>query len=339
MSQWSEARLAATTVGVPVEETDPAAVGAEVAAGAGGVILFGSSAPQDLASQIAQLADSVPGRIGLLVMTDEEGGEIQRMSNLVGDLPWPAYMGANWSTSYITSQLAAVGKKMAAAGVNMDLAPVVDVDGTAVVPDAADPDGYRSFSGTTSVVAADGVAFMQGLEQGGVTPVLKHFPGLGGASGNTDDGPAHTLPWSTLQQDAIPPYAQAIAAGAPAVMVSNATVPGLSPVLPASLSSVVIETELVGALHFHGLVITDSLSAGAISGAGFSVSAAAAKAVEAGADMIIYGLSSTDQQTEQQFQDIVTAEVAAVASGALPRGRLLEAATAVLAARHANVCR
>ncbi|HEV8065518.1 MAG TPA: glycoside hydrolase family 3 N-terminal domain-containing protein, partial [Acidimicrobiales bacterium] len=268
-----------------MEETAATAVAPAVAAGAGGVILFGAAAPANLAAQIASLAGSVPDRLGLLVMTDEEGGEIQRMSNLVGNLPWPATMASTWSPGEITSQLAAVAERMLANGVNMDLAPVVDVDGRAIVPGETDPDGYRSFSGTTSVVVTDGIAYMKGLEQGGVIPVLKHFPGLGGSSGNTDDEPAHTLPWSRLQQVAIPPFAQAIEAGAPAVMISNATVPGLSPTLPASLSPAVIENELVGALGFHGLVITDSLSANAISAAGFSVASASAAAIEAGADM------------------------------------------------------
>jgi beta-N-acetylhexosaminidase len=338
ISPWSNARLAATTVSVPVEEADATAVQSAVAAGAGGVILFGAAAPMNLAQQTAVLDNSVPGGIGLLVMTDEEGGEIQRMSNLVGSLPWPAIMGSRWTASEITSQVDHVAANMSEDGVNMDLAPVVDVDGTAVLPGASDPDGFRSFSGVTSVVATDGIAYMQGLEEGGVIPVLKHFPGLGGSSGNTDDGPAHTLPWSTLQQVAIPPFAEAIAAGAPAVMISNATVPGLSPTLPASLSSTVIENELVDTLGFHGLIITDSLSAGAITDIGYSVTSASVKAIEAGADMIIYGLSDTNQETLQQFQQIVAADVSAVSSGALSRDRLVAAATAVLESHHLDVC-
>src|SRR5205809_818374 len=190
--------------------------------------------PANLGAQLASIKTHVPGQIGLLVMTDEEGGGVQRMANLVGWLPWPAWMGSNWSAAQIQAAVTQVGSKMSADGVNMDLAPVIDVDGTNAAPSGTNPDGWRSFSGNTAVVSKDGIAFMNGLRSAGVIPVLKHFPGLGGSTGNTDNGSAQTLPWTTLQQVAIPPFAAAIAAGAPAVMVSNATVPGLT-TLPASL--------------------------------------------------------------------------------------------------------
>lgn len=335
---WGVSRLAAETVVVPADEQHVSYVEPEVAAGAGGVVLFGTAAPPDLASQLTSLERSVPGGLGLLVMADEEGGEIQRMSNLVGSLPWPSYMGANWSTSEITTEVASVARQMAASGVNMDLAPVVDVDGRAVMPGSQDPDGFRSFSGSTSVVSADGVAYMRGLIAGGVIPVLKHFPGLGGATANTDVAVADSLPWPELQRVGIPPFAAAIAAGAPAVMISNALVPGLTKV-PASLSTAVIEGELEGVLHFHGLVLTDSLSAIAITSAGFTVASAAVRAIEAGADMVIFGNNTDASATSAQFDKIVNALVAAVDQGRLPRSRLVAAATEALAARHVNVCR
>ena len=319
-----------------MEETDVAAADPEVAAGAGGVILFGSQAPADLGAQTASLRSLVPGGLGLLVMTDEEGGGVQRMANLVGSLPWPSDMGASLTPAHITEEVAAVARNMAQNGVNVDLAPVVDVDGQDVAPGPSDPDGWRAFSGSTSVVAADGVAYLQGLEQGGVIPVLKHFPGLGGASGNTDNGPADTLPWPTLEQSALAPFESGIAAGAPAVMVSNAIVPGLSP-LPASLSPSVIDQELTGALHFSGLILTDSLSAGAISGAGYTIPAAAVQALEAGADMVMF--DPTDPSTDEaQFQAIVTAITSAVTAGSLTRDRLQSAATAVLRTLKVDVC-
>jgi len=74
---------------------------------------------------------------------------------------------------------------MRATGVTMDLAPVLDVDG-GQGPDDQDPDGTRSFSANEKIASADGLAFAAGLEAGGVIPVVKHFPGLGGSTGNTD---------------------------------------------------------------------------------------------------------------------------------------------------------
>jgi beta-N-acetylhexosaminidase len=336
VNSWDNRRLAAQTVVVPVQESDVTAVREAVANGAGGIILFGSTAPGDLGTGIALLNSAVPGQLGLLVMTDEEGGGVERMANLVGSLPWPRDMAADWTPAQITSEVAAVAAKMASYGVNVDLAPVVDVDGSDVAPGAANPDGWRSFGGDTSVVTRDGVAFMKGLQAGGVVPVLKHFPGLGGASGNTDNGPARTLPWTTLQTTALPPFIEGIREGAPAIMVSNAVVPGLTQ-LPASLSPEAIDGELVGTLHFTGLILTDSLSAGAISAAGFSVPSAAVAAVGAGAHMVLYG-SANSEAAIAQFYAIVSAETSAVANGTLSRARLVSAATAALVARNVETC-
>lgn len=336
IANWRLWRLATQTVVVPADETNVAAVRTEVAAGAGGVILFGSRAPSNLGRRVAALRKLVPGNLGLLVMTDEEGGGVQRMANLVGRLPWARYMGRHWTTTEIRRHVAAVAKKMAAAGVDTDLAPVVDVDGRNVAPGPSDPDGWRSFSGQTRVVSRDGLAYMQGLLSGGVIPVLKHFPGLGGATGNTDYGTAYTLPWRRLQRAGLPPFVAGIGAGVPAIMVSNAIVPGLTR-LPASLSPVAIQDTLVRRLHFQGLIVTDSLTAGAISQAGFQPPAAAAQAIRAGADMVMYTAAST-QAVAHRFHNMVGAEVAAVRNDTLSRTRLVEAARATLTARHVDVC-
>lgn len=337
VATWSVARLAAATVVVPVDEANVGSTSAEAVAGVGGLLLFGSSSPAGLGQAIAAVQAQTPGRLGLLVMTDEEGGGVQRMANLVGSLPWARDMGASWSQQQITSHVAAVASAMVANGVTVDLAPVVDVDGTDVAPGVRDPDGWRSFSGTTSVVSADGAAYVRGLRQGGVIAVLKHFPGLGGATGNTDDGPADTLPWPTLQADALAPFVAGIAAGAQAVMVSNATVPGLT-TGPASLSRSVVEDELVGALHFHGLVLSDTLSDGAVARAGYTAAGAAVQAIAAGVDMVMFGPPETTATTLQMFDSVVDAEVAAVASGAMPLSRLVAAVTAVFAARGVRAC-
>ena len=130
---------------VPVEENDVASVTPDVAGGAGGVILFGSSAPPDLAHAIAGLAASAPGGIRPFVMTDEEGGAVQRMANLVGSVPSAREMGATMTPTQITRLARGLGLRLRAAGVTMDLAPVLDVDGGAG-PDNRNPDGTRSFS-------------------------------------------------------------------------------------------------------------------------------------------------------------------------------------------------
>ena len=286
LGTWSVTRLAEQIVVVPVSESDVASVAAEVAAGAGGVILFGSTAPADLGTSLQRLAAAAPDGIAPFVMTDEEGGVVQRMANLVGSIPSAREMGATMTADQIRQLAATAAKRMKAAGVTMDLAPVLDLD-AGQGPNNRDPDGTRSFSLNAATAAADGTAFMAGLEAGGIVPVVKHFPGLGEATGNTDDGPASTLPWTTLQHAGLVPFQDAIGAGTPAVMIANAVVPGLT-TLPASIAPNLITGVLRDQLGFQGLVITDSLSAGALADIGYSVPKAVVAAVAAGADMVLF---------------------------------------------------
>jgi beta-N-acetylhexosaminidase len=334
LATWSLTRLAEQTLVVPVEESNVASVAAEVAAGAGGVILFGSSAPANLASTLHTLTASSPGGIAPLVMTDEEGGVVQRMANLVGSLPSARQMAATMSPAQIRQLLTTIALRMRAAGVTMDLAPVLDLD-NGVGPNNRDPDGTRSFGLNPNVAAADGIAFLQGLEAGGVVPVVKHFPGLGQASGNTDVAPATTQPWSVLRQAGLLPFKSAIAAGAPVVMIANATVPGLS-TLPASISATVMTTVLRDQLGFHGLVMTDSLSAGALVDIGYSVPRAVVAAITAGADMVLY--TAATAQVASLTSATATALVAAVNAGTLTRGRLVSAVANILSVKRVNLC-
>lgn len=329
LSTWSLQRLAAQAVVVPVDESAVGAVAPEVAAGAGGVILFGSSAPADLGASLAALMRGAPDGVAPLVMSDEEGGAIQRLPSLAGRLPSPRQMAATMSAAQIQALAVDTGRRMRAAGVTMDLAPVLDLDG-GDGPNAADPDGTRSFSVDASVASADGIAFAAGLQSSGVVPVVKHFPGLGGATGNTDVVAAITQPWSVLQGAGLLPFAAAIHAGVPAVMVGNAGVPGLS-ALPSSLSPAVIGGVLRGRLGFGGLVMTDSLSAVSVSAAGYSVPAAATAALAAGADMVLFNGDAA------AVPSLTAAVVQAIAAG-VPRPRLEDAALHVLAAKHLTLC-
>jgi beta-N-acetylhexosaminidase len=334
LSAWPLDRLAAQTVVVPVDESDVAAVATEVAAGAGGVILFGNNAPANLGSLLQRLSAAAPNGIPPMVMTDEEGGAVQRMGNLVGSIPSARDMGATMSAAQIQQLAQTLGERLKGAGVTTDLAPVLDIDGGSG-PDNSDPDGTRSFSTNPSVASADGLAFVTGLRAGGVIPVVKHFPGLGSATGNTDVAPAATLPWDRLQNAGLLPFRDAAGARVPAVMIANASVPGLT-ATPASVSSVVITQELRQALGYQGLVLTDSLSAVALQSAGYSVPDASVAAVAAGADMVLF--SADAAQVASITSNTVSAIVAAVQSGKLLPNRLIDAVAHVLAAKNVDVC-
>jgi beta-N-acetylhexosaminidase len=223
---------------------------------------------------------------------------------------------------------------MRAAGITMDLAPVLDLD-AGLGPNNRDPDGTRSFSLNANTTAVDGAAFAAGLTAGGIVPVVKHFPGLGNATANTDVKPASTLPWSTLGHAGLIPFESAIRSGAPVVMIANATVPGLT-TLPASISPTLITGVLRNQLGYHGLVMTDSLSSGAIVDIGYSVPKAVVAAVAAGADMVLYTAEAA--KVAALTNSTVGALVAAVGAGTLDRGRLVDAVAHILAVKRVNLC-
>src|SRR5438067_12520392 len=334
LATWAVTRLAEQTVIVPVDENNVMSVRSEVAAGAGGVILFGSAAPTNLGVQLQALDAVAPAGIKPFIMTDEEGGVVQRMANLVGSMPSARQMGATMTPAQIEQLAFGLAQRMRAAGVTMDLAPVLDVDG-GQGPNNFDADGTRSFSANVATASSDGVAFATGLRKGGIVPVVKHFPGLGGATGNTDVTAAATQSWSALQSGGLLPFEAAVAAHLPAVMVANATVPGLTN-QPASVSPAVVNGILRGRLGFQGLVITDSLSAVALSASGYTVPRAAVAALGAGADMVLYNAdpSAVAAVTSQT----VSAIVSAISAGTLSRAALETAAGRVLAAKGVDLC-
>ena len=333
LATWSLKRRAAQLVVVPVQENDVLAAKTMVARGAGGIILFGSDAPPALPADLAALQRSAPRGLPALVMTDEEGGGVQRLANLAGNLPWPRTMAATLTVAQTRALAERVARGLRAAGVTMDLAPVLDLsDGPG--PDAAHPDGARSFSINPPVATAYGLAFAQGMLQGGVIPVVKHFPGLGQASYNSDFGPSSVPSLPVLKAAALRPFETAITAGVPAVMVGNVSVPGLTGGLPASLSTAAITGLLRDQLGFRGLVLTDSLSALAVKDAGYRVPQAAARAIGAGADMVLFDSSDPGATADA----IIAAIAAAVRSHRLPVSRLDDAVQHVLAAKHISLC-
>jgi beta-N-acetylhexosaminidase len=332
LATWPVARRAAQLVVVPVQETAVTTAVPAVRQGAGGVILFGSSAPTDLSQQLAGLKAQAPGGIAPWIMTDEEGGEVQRMPNLVGPLASPRVMAASLNPDGVRQLGEAAGHRLIANGVDVDLAPVLDL-ASGPGPDALHTDGPRSFSPDAGIAASYGLGFAQGLLAAGVMPVVKHFPGEGQATANTDAAPASTPALPALQESDLMPFGDAVRAQLPAVMVGNAAIPGLT-TGPASLSPAAIGGLLVRQLGFGGLVLTDSLSAGSIRAMGLDVPHAAVQAVTAGADMVLYDLAAPSSGSAA----VVNQLTAAVNDGTLPLSRLDDAAGHVLSAKRVNLC-
>jgi beta-N-acetylhexosaminidase len=246
----------------------------------------------------------------LLVMVDHEGGGVRR-------LPGPPEKGAAQTPSPAAARAygRAAGDLLRGAGVNVDLAPVVDV-GRA---DGALATEGRTYDDDAANVIAKAGAFADGLRATGVAPVLKHFPGFGAASVNTDDGAARIdLALSALRALDLKPYEQI---KAPAVMLSTAIYPRVDP-RPAAFSRRWATTELRGRLKFGGVTISDDLQAAAVAHYG-APAQLAYFAAKAGVDLPLFA------------KDYVTGARAAagleraVRQGALKRSDLEEGAQRV----------
>jgi beta-N-acetylhexosaminidase len=238
---------------------------------AAGVIFFGQniSSKQQIAGVIKQLdqADASPlnpVRAPLLLLTDQEGGQVRR-------LPGRPYLsekqiGANplpQAEILATEAGQGAATNLRGVGMNVNLAPVLDVYRQA--GDFDDQFG-RSYSMDPGVVSDLGTRMIKAQQAGGVAATAKHFPGLGAAaaSQNTDVGPVTlNLSLNTLRTVDEVPFAAAIQAGVKLIMVSWAVYPALG-ARPAGLSPNVVEGELRNRLHFTGVTITDALEAGAL---------------------------------------------------------------------------
>lgn len=238
----------------------PAALRARIARGeVAGVILFRSNVGSraGLAATVRSLqAIRRPAGLAapLLVMIDQEGGQVKRLSGAPSRSP--AQLGAVNSTALARSEGRATAANLRAVGVNVNLAPVVDVGR----PGSFQQRSQRSYSSDRRRAGALGAAFAGGLQDGGVAATLKHFPGLGAVGRNEDDiAQRVSLPLSTLRGLDEAAFAAGIRSGARLVMTSTAIYPALS-ARPALLSPAIVSGELRGRLGFGGVSITDDLN-------------------------------------------------------------------------------
>jgi len=323
---WSLARQASQVLVLSAPADDVASDTALVHSGVGGVLLTGAASPPSLAGALAAL-HAAGGRVPPLVAVDEEGGRVERLGGLIGSLASARQQGASLSPQQVEDGAAALGRRLKAVGVDVDFAPDADLDGGS----ALRPIGDRSFSADPERAATYAGAFARGLERGGVVPVIKHFPGHGSADGDTDLQAATTPPLDRLRSADLRPFATLVRAGVPAVMVGHLQVPGLTePGRPASISPAAIGL-LRHDLGFGGVIMTDSLSMGAISRAGLSVPQAVVQALEAGADAVLF-------TSNGDAPPAVGAIGEAVTTGALAPARLQEAVVRVLALKHVDLC-
>lgn len=244
---------------------------------AAGVILFHDNVTGR--GQLSALTRSLRRAGGRpVVAVDQEGGEIR----IVPWAPPAASAPQQASAGSVREDAEAAAAALRAAGITVSLAPVGDVPS---VPDAAL--AGRAFSRDPHVASEATSDAVSGWRAGGVAATAKHFPGLGGATVNTDFGPA-TIKRSRAQLEAtdLPPFEAAIEAGVPLVMVGHARYPALDPDRIASQSPAIVEQLLRGRLGFRGVVVTDSMEARASIATG-GITTVCERAVRAGADLLL----------------------------------------------------
>lgn len=292
---------------LPGTTASPAVLRRVRAGKVGGVILFSRNISSDrqvrAMTAALQRAARAGGNPPLLIATDQEGGQVKRFAN--GPSLDPPKIVASGSTKFAFNKGWLTGRYLRARGVNMDLAPVVDVPTSSAAFIWREG---RAFSFNAGDVAKYATFFALGLQAADVAATAKHFPGVGSATIDTDFKLQELRPTPAQREAALRPYQSLIARGLDAVMVATSGFPAYDPTgTSAALSAPIISGLLRGRLDFGGVVITDSLN----SPTGHNEIAGGVLAARAGADILL-------------FVDSATGELGALESG-LASGRITQA--------------
>ena len=318
------ARLAQRLM-VGVDGSDPAATAQTVRSTQLGGIFIGGNATDLLRNQSLREVHAM-ARIPLAVAVDDEGGRVQRIDELDGELPSARAM-SRLDLLRVRELGLNRARELAGYGITINFAPTVDVSrqrSGAVI-------GDRSFGNDPDQVVRYAGAFAQGQREAGVFTVLKHFPGHGHADCDSHRGRVSTPPLDKLRADDLRPYAELIGPGGPlagprtGVMVGHLDVPGLTTDLPSSLTPAVYAL-LRGEYGFDGLVFTDDLGAMKAVTGRFDLPEAVERALVAGADVALW---STGGRVAQVLDRLA----AALAAGRLDRAANDRATARVLLAK------
>jgi beta-N-acetylhexosaminidase len=281
----------------------------------GGVLYFAWAGNTDHPKQTAALSDSLQDvalhdtGVPLSLAIDQEGGVVQRLLAPATVFPGNMALGATRDHDLAVAQWEALGEEMRAVGVNIDFAPVIDVNTNPQNPVI----GVRSFGEAPELVGGLATIATHGLQSQDVSATLKHFPGHGDTAYDSHfDLPIVTYDRETLETVHLPPFAQGIASGADAVMTAHIIVEAIDPELPATLSHDVLTGLLRRQMGYDGLIVTDSLDMGAARER-WSDAEVPVLAFKAGADVL---LNPPDMDVAYD------AVLDAVRSGQIPRRRL-----------------
>lgn len=269
-------------IGIPAPALDVSTREQLVALCAGTVVLFRRNfdSVEQLRALTAEL-HALPSRP--LVAIDHEGGRVQRLTEPFTRFPPAAVLGRRGDPELAYAVGRAMGRELAAAGIDLNFAPVLDVHSNSANPVIGD----RALSSDPEAVALLGVALTRGLRDAGVIPCGKHFPG----HGDTTVDSHHELPSvqrsrAELERIELVPFRAAVAAEIPMIMSAHVVFPALDPDRPATVSPAILSELLRGAMGFRGVIASDDLEMRAITGQQ-DIGAAAVASLSAGADMLL----------------------------------------------------
>ncbi len=290
----------------------------------GGVIIHGSnfSTAARLRSIAAKLQQAAANGGGpkLLIAVDQEGGSVKTISWIPPKLS-PPQMGDIGSSDTARRQGRKTGSALLDLGVNTDFAPVADVPASTASFMYQQGRTWSFGARKTSRLAN---AFAIGLGDGGALATMKHFPGLGYATRNTDDFVVHIGATKSELRPGLIPYRHAVANGVPLVMLSNALYKAYDKIHAAGWSRAIGTTLLRRGLGFKGVTITDSLD-GAAHARGIATNPLAVKAARAGTDMLL--LTGSEAASRSVYQSLL----AAATDGKISHSRLAASYTRILA--------
>jgi beta-N-acetylhexosaminidase len=280
----------------------------------GAVLLYEFNIQTLAQTQALDAAAQARAQIPLFISTDQEGGVVNRLYPITGWRPSAEALGATNDPNQAFKQGADDARLLGQMGVNVDLAPVVDVQ---QVSDSANLMPGRMFGTTPEKVATFAGAYLDGLQSQGVVGSLKHWPGLGSMTVDPHDAlPILNRSRQDLNAIDFAPYRALLAQGnVDMIMSTHELVPAYDPDLPASVSPILIDQVLRGELGFQGVIITDALYMGALSYR-WTMPQAAVLAVIAGNDLL------TGPGDPYQVQQVLNALHAAIDSGQITRARI-----------------
>jgi beta-N-acetylhexosaminidase len=277
----------------------------------GSVILVSSNITSvpGVAKTVAQLQYAAlrGGQPPLLVAIDQEGGTVKRLGT-APPFHSARQLGAHGDAAPARRSGLATGRFLRRIGINVDLAPVLDVP-----PSSRSFLGSRAFSTDPGTVARVGVAFANGIQAAGIAATAKHFPGLGTARANTDEADVTVRSPRSVLLPRLAPFEAAVRSRIELVMVSSARYPALdASLLPALLSPTIVKDLLRRRLGFEGVVITDTMDRPAVT----PFPRAPVRALRAGVDVLLY---ATSEESSAVGYDLL---LRAARSGAVSRAAL-----------------